>query len=70
MEEFCDSFYPFTTLVEHAEHIAQLEARGLVELITPEFIEGYGQSDDMGIKARVTDTEVEVLRMPVPAPAS
>lgn len=70
MEEFRDSFYPFMTLVDHAEHIAQLEARGIVDLITPEFIEGYGQSDDMGIKARVTDTENEVLRMPVQADAA
>jgi hypothetical protein len=64
MEEFRDSFYPFMTLADHAEHIAQLEARGLVELSTPEFIEGYGQSDDMGITARVTGTDMEVLRMP------
>lgn len=65
MEEFRDGFYPFMTLADHAEHIAQLQARGLTNLeFNPDFIEGYGESDDMGIKARVTDYEMEVLRMP------
>lgn len=65
MEEFRDGFYPFTTLADHAEHIAQLEARGLVSLeYIDQFVEGYGSSAEMGIKARVVGTEMEVLRMP------
>jgi hypothetical protein len=66
MEEFRDSLYPFMTLADHAEHIAQLEARGLLDLeFDPyRFIEGYGPARDMGIKANVTATDMEVLRMP------
>lgn len=66
MEEFCDSFYPFMTLADHAEHIAQLQARGVYDLDYTEtqFVEGYGAAIDMGIKARVTGIEMEVLRMP------
>lgn len=62
MEEFRRDFFPFFTLADHAEHIGQMEARGLTNLeMMPQFIEGYGPSDDMGIKARVIDTEVERL---------
>ncbi len=63
MSEFRESFFNFDTLEEHAEHIAQMQARGVIDVeITPEFIEGYGPSQDMGIKARVYDTELEVVR--------
>lgn len=65
LEEFRESFYQFDTLADHAEHIAQLEARGLTSLeFSPTFIEGYGPSEEMGIKARVSSTEMEILRMP------
>lgn len=66
MEEFRDSFYPFMTLADHAEHIAQLQARGIYDLdfIPTQFIEGYGAAIDMGIKASVTGTDMEVVRMP------
>lgn len=63
MEEFRQSFYSFDTLQEHAEHIAQLQARGIIELDTgSEFVEGYGPSKDMGIRARVLDTNIDVVR--------
>ena len=62
MSEFRASFYPFQTVQDHAEHIAQLEARGIVDLsIAPKFIEGYGPSEAMGLSAKVIDTEVEVV---------
>lgn len=62
MAEFRESFYGFKTIEEHAEHIAQLEARGVIDVeITPEFIEGYGPSNEMGIKAKVVDTEIDVV---------
>ncbi|MHC2481609.1 hypothetical protein [Rhizobium leguminosarum] len=58
MEEFRESFYRFNDVQRHVEHIAQLEARGLLQ----DFTEGYGPIKDMGIKARTVDwdTEVEV----------
>ena len=63
MREFRESFYDFDTIEEHAEHIAQLQARGLIDTeVRPEFIEGYGPSNEMGIRARVIDTDINVER--------
>lgn len=64
MAEFRASFYDFDTIEEHAEHIAQLQARGLIDVSyrSGEFIEGYGPHQDMGIGARVIDTEVGAAR--------
>jgi hypothetical protein len=50
MSEFRESFYQFDTIGDHIEHLAQLEARGLLR---DDFIEGYGPPKDMGIKATV-----------------
>lgn len=62
MAEFRKSFYSFDTIEEHAEHIAQLQARGMIDVeFTPEFIEGYGPSEEMGIKAKVIDTEMDMV---------
>lgn len=65
MEEFRESFYQAYDIIEHVEHIAQLQARGVIDLeCTPEFIEGYGLSNEMGIKARNVEleiTDVEIL---------
>lgn len=61
MQEFRDSFYNFDTLAEHAEHIAQLQARGLADLeFGSQFVEGYGPSSDMGIRARTIDWQTEL----------
>ena len=48
MQEFRESFYNFTTLDDHIEHLGQMYARGLYE--NGDFIEGYGRTQDMGIK--------------------
>jgi hypothetical protein len=64
MQEFRDSFYSFDELEEHACHIAQLVARGVVNELTrfhDEFIEGYGPAKDMGIRASVTTFDTETL---------
>ena len=62
MQEFRDSFFPFHTLEEHAEHIAQLQARGVIDAQDrDEFVEGYGPSHEMGITALVYDAETEVV---------
>ena len=57
MAEFRDSFYNFYTISRHIEHIAQLEARGL---LFPSFTEGYGPLADFGIKADVVNQEQEI----------
>lgn len=47
MQEFRESFYKFTTLDDHVEHLGQMYARGLYG--NGDFIEGYGPAKDMGI---------------------
>ena len=61
--DFCDQFNNFISdfgqpddpymLIEHAENLAQLEARGMP---TDGFIEGYGEAKNMGI--RVSDAKI------------
>jgi len=52
MAEFRESFFPFDTLEEHAKHIGQLQARGIIDASYGDhFIEGYGPASEMGIKA-------------------
>lgn len=58
MSEFCQSFYHFTTLNDHLEHLAQMHARGLYG--ERDFIEGYGPAADMGIKLKIVDQNEEV----------
>lgn len=60
MAEFRSSFYPLTTVEDHAEHLAQLCARGLVDNYTS-FIEGYGPPSEFGIEFAIVDSEIEVL---------
>lgn len=55
LSEFRESFYPFFDVERHVEHIAQLEARGLLE----DFTEGYGPIKDMGISARTINWTVD-----------
>lgn len=62
MEEFRASFYPFDTVEEHREHLAQLYARGIVDGWADDFIEGYGPARDMGIRFEHDWTETEVQK--------
>lgn len=61
MAEFRAHFFDFDTVADHAGHIAQLQARGVIELdiSRDEFIEGYGPASGMGIAAKVTETTVD-----------
>jgi len=61
MSEFRQHFFPFETVEQHAEHLAQLQARGIHDLspYLSEFVEGYGPSHDMGIKGTVRATDIE-----------
>lgn len=62
MTEFPKSFFPFDTLDEHAEHLAQLHARGVYDMEFPKvFVEGYGPTDAMGITAVTVDVETEIM---------
>ena len=61
MSDFRKSFYPFNTVEQHAEHLAQLCARGIYDLspYVSEFVEGYGPSLGMGIQAAIRSTDIE-----------
>jgi hypothetical protein len=59
MAEFRESFYPFTTIEEHIEHLAQLYVRGIAQPYN-DFIEGYGMSDDFGIKFKTIGMNVSL----------
>lgn len=59
MEEFRRDFYPFELIEDHAKHLAQLRARGLVD--DHSFIEGYGRPENMGIKT--TEISVDTLKL-------
>lgn len=52
MEEFRSMFYPFETVDDHMRHLAFLEATGQLGVL-PCFIEGYGPSQDFGIKVEI-----------------
>lgn len=52
MEEFRKSFFPFEEIEEHLQHLAYLAATGYIPE-WPSFIEGYGPSQDMGIKVEI-----------------
>lgn len=58
MEDFRSSFFEFYEVEEHAEHLAQLFARGIYE--QGDFIEGYGPSDDFGITFSISDVYTEI----------
>lgn len=61
MAEFRRSFYQMNSTMEHAEHIAQLEARGVYGwgITKDTFIEGYGPAGEMGISVESMGTETE-----------
>jgi lysyl-tRNA synthetase class I len=61
LAEFRESFYAFHTIEEHAEHLAQMYARGLYDGIIQTFIEGYGEMRDMGIAVEVIAQEQEIV---------
>ncbi|WP_144482078.1 hypothetical protein [Bacillus pumilus] len=52
MQNFRETFYDFTTLTEHAEHIAQFRARNGTQ-----FIEGYGVPLENGQAPRWANKE-------------
>ncbi|MCO5072063.1 MAG: hypothetical protein M9944_12735 [Rhizobiaceae bacterium] len=60
MAEFTASFYPYDTLEEHAEHLGQMYARGIVGDRPNEFIEGYGPASEMGIAFRSVYCETDL----------
>lgn len=58
IEDWQKTFYPFISVEDHIEHIAQMEAR---DILNPKFTEGYGPLVDMGIKASVINQAAEII---------
>ena len=63
MEEFRASFYQFHDIEDHAEHVAQLAARGIHDFghDRTEFVEGYGPVGDFGMWVEAKDTTTEMV---------
>lgn len=66
MAEFRQSFYQFHDIEDHAGHLAQLEARGLLGFFT----EGYGDIREMGIDGKEIAVTVEDLTRVQPKEAA
>ncbi len=59
MAEFGNVISPGFDLEDHAEYIAWMECRGLLQ---PDFTEGYGPLAPLGISARIISDETEVAK--------
>ena len=55
MEEFRQDFYSFHDLDDHILHLGQLFARGILR----SFTEGYGEIDDLGVRGREIECDME-----------
>lgn len=56
-KEFSSFMWPVDCLEDHANHIAQMEARGLIDY--NRFVEGYGDLREMNCKVKVVDQKEE-----------
>lgn len=63
MKGFREAFYQFNSIEQHARHLAQMQARGLLDepQLTNKFIEGYGPANDMGIEIVTIDCETQIV---------
>jgi len=60
LEDFRKSFYNFEDIEDHAKHLGQLLARGLISPFEFDpFVEGYGPLSSMGISLKHISTEEE-----------
>lgn len=59
MAEFRKYFYDYDRIEDHAEHLAQLFARGISG--NNDFIEGYGPANGMGIAFAHVEQSEEIL---------
>lgn len=57
MEAFRGYMYPFRSVSEHLEHLAQLQVRDLAD----GFVEGYGVLSQNGISLKSELTHIEIL---------
>jgi len=61
MNEFREVFYDFDDINDHIKYFAQLTARGIIlEGDINQFIEGYGDTKEFGIKTKIIHQEEEI----------
>jgi len=60
MEDFRSYMMPYETLDDHIEHLGYMEVIGGFTNFD-RFLEGYGDIDEMGIKTKVVDTEIQIV---------
>lgn len=60
MAEFRSYMYPFYSIDDHAKHLAQMEARGLIANVN-DHIEGYGHIREMGISMNLLDQDENIV---------
>ena len=58
LDSFPESFFPFDTIDEHIEYLADGYARGFWDEFS--FIEGYGQAKEWGFKFELYDAETNI----------
>lgn len=71
MESYRQHFYSSVTSIEHhARHLAQLQARGIVDRpqINNGFIEGYGNVQEFGVEIETIDIETQIVGRISPGP--
>lgn len=60
MENFTRHFHPCEDVEAHMRHIATSYARGIIDS-SSQFLEGYGELTNFGVKLKREDTEAEVV---------
>lgn len=61
LADFRSFMYNFHTIDQHLEHLGQMYARGFIDDLPGCFIEGYGDTEELGIKFRKIYEDVEIL---------
>jgi len=61
MQEFRDLIFPAYDTRDHAEHLASLYARGVIEGYGSEFVEGYGSINEFGIDIELLGENTNAL---------
>lgn len=58
IEEFSSYMFHTDCIEDHIKHLSQLAAR---EMLDYDFIEGYGDPQDFGIKYTIIDSNEEII---------
>lgn len=62
LAEYQEHIGDLPTVGDHAAHLAEMLATGLIEGYPTEFVEGYGQLSEKGVKLKREGTEIEEVQ--------